>query len=221
MSVHDLRNRRHVYDSAQLADGHTTDPMDLFAAWMDDAVDAQDAGRLYEAAAMTLATAAAMPDGSWQPRTRVVLLKLWDATGFTFFTNYESDKGHHLAANARASLHFHWPELHRQVRIDGTVAKVPADVSATYFAMRPRESQISAWASPQSRPVPSRDELEARQARLDEQFSGAEVPCPPHWGGYKVAPEIMEFWQGRPSRLHDRVSFTAVPGGWEPARLCP
>lgn len=221
MSVHDLRNRRINYDSYSLDDGRAADPFDLFADWMDDATDAQDAGKLFEAAAMTLATAHVLPDGSWQPRTRVVLLKGWDTAGFVFFTNYDSNKGRDLEENARACLHFHWPELHRQVRVDGAVRRTSTAVSEEYFAMRPRGSQVAAWASSQSSPVRSREELEARMTRAEERFEGQEVPCPPNWGGFVVVPQELEFWQGRPSRLHDRVVFTAVEGGWEAARLCP
>lgn len=221
MSVHDLRHRRIDYDATTLDDGRVDDPLGLFATWLDDATRAQDSGHLYEATTMTLATAHEMPDGTWQPATRIVLLKTWDTAGFVFFSNHDSAKGRDLTANPRAGLLFHWPELQRQVRIEGPVSRTSASVSADYFAMRPRGSQVSAWASRQSEPVSSRRELEEHHARMDEQFSGAEVPCPPNWGGYVVAPERMEFWQGRPSRLHDRLVFTSVAGGWDVSRLCP
>lgn len=221
MSINDLRGRRINYDAATLDDAHTTNPFDLFGAWLGDATAAQDAGQLYEATTMTVATARELPDGSWQPATRVVLLKLWDRDGFVFFTNYDSDKGSDIAANPRASLHLHWPELQRQVRIDGTVEKISPEMSAEYFAMRPRGSQTSAWASQQSAPVSSRAELEDRQTRATEKFEGQEVPCPPNWGGYRVTPERIEFWQGRPSRLHDRIAFTTSDGHWQATRLCP
>ncbi|MCC2592675.1 pyridoxamine 5'-phosphate oxidase [Tessaracoccus sp. OS52] len=221
MTVHDLRNRRLNYDSATLADGQASDPFELFARWMDDATHAQDAGSLFEATAMTLATAHPGPDGNWQPETRVVLLKAWDPTGFLFFTNYDSAKGREVDANPRGCLHFHWPELHRQVRIDGPVRRSSAAVSEEYFSMRPRGSQIGAWASRQSQPIASRQELEARVAEAEARFEGAEVPRPPFWGGLVVAPEKIEFWQGRPSRLHDRIQFTSVARGWESVRLAP
>lgn len=221
MSVHDLRNRRINYDSSTLDDGRAADPFELFADWMDEATDAQDAGKLFEAAAMTLATAHPTADGTWQPRNRVVLLKGWDTAGFMFFTNYDSAKGRDLDENARASLHFHWPELHRQVRIDGTVRRTSASVSEEYFAMRPRGSQVAAWASRQSSPIRSREELEGRVAEAERRFEGKEVPCPPNWGGLVVVPQEIEFWQGRTSRLHDRIVFTTVDGGWEVTRLCP
>lgn len=221
MSVHDLRNRRISYDSNTLDDGARSGPFELFGVWLDDATAAQDAGRLYEATAMTVSTAHPMPDGSWQPQTRVVLLKSWDSTGFVFFTNYDSAKGRELEDNPRACLHFHWPELHRQVRIDGRVRRVRQSVSEEYFAMRPRGSQIGAWASTQSATIGSRAELEARVAEAEARFEGTAVPCPPNWGGIVVVPERIEFWQGRPSRLHDRLVFTAVEKGWDSARLCP
>jgi pyridoxamine 5'-phosphate oxidase len=167
--------------------------------------------------AMILATV----DQNGQPSTRTVLLKSVDARGFIFFTNYDSRKGRELALNPKAALTFFWPELERQVCLAGTVTKLPVAESAAYFKSRPHGSQIGAWASNQSEPVPDRALLEAKWRELEQKFPG-DVPLPPHWGGYILAPERMEFWQGRPSRLHDRFSYTRQPDGtWKIERLSP
>jgi pyridoxamine 5'-phosphate oxidase len=167
--------------------------------------------------AMTLATAGR--DG--KPSTRTVLLKSVDERGFVFFTNYDSRKGRELAENPRAALTFFWPDLERQVCVAGTVAKLPVAESDHYFRTRPRGSRIGAWASNQSEPVPDRAFLEAKWRELEKKFPG-DVPLPPNWGGYVLAPERIEFWQGRPSRLHDRFSYSRqADGAWKLERLAP
>jgi pyridoxamine 5'-phosphate oxidase len=166
---------------------------------------------------MTLATV----DGDGRPSTRTVLLKTVDARGFIFFTNYDSRKGRELAENPDAALTFFWPDLERQVCVAGTVTKLPAAESENYFKTRPRGSRIGAWASKQSEPVPNRAFLEAKWHELEKKFPG-EVPLPPNWGGYILKPERIEFWQGRPSRLHDRFSYSRqADGTWKIERLSP
>jgi pyridoxamine 5'-phosphate oxidase len=188
------------------------DPMKQFGLWMVEAIHAQ----VPEPSAMTLATVGA----NGKPTTRIVLLKGVDPRGFVFFTNYESRKGRELAANPVASLTFFWKELERQVRIDGTVEKVSAEESDAYYQTRPLGSRIGAWASPQSRPIESRAWLEQRWTTLSVEH-GQAPKRPPHWGGYRVMPEEMEFWQGRMSRLHDRIFFTRTGSDWKISRLAP
>lgn len=189
------------------------DPLALAQRWF---ADAQAAG-IEQADAMTLATATA--DG--RPSARAVLLKGIDARGFAFFTNYESRKGRELEANARAALVLLWIPLQRQLRVTGTVERLTAEESDAYFATRPRGSQLGAWASEQSRPLPDRSALEQRWAALDERW-GEVIPRPQHWGGFRVEPEEIEVWQGRANRLHDRFAYTRAPGGeWERVRLQP
>ncbi len=187
-------------------------PMEQFALWMQAAVDAE----LPEPNAMMLATVGL--DGT--PSARMVLLRGFDAGGFRFFTNYESVKGCELAANERAALVFYWPELERQVRVTGSVEKLPREESAAYFATRPRGHQLGAWASRQSEVVGSREELEAAMRQAGERFPD-HVPLPPHWGGYRVMPETVEFWQGRPDRLHDRIRYRRQGSAWVRERLAP
>jgi pyridoxamine 5'-phosphate oxidase len=183
--------------------------LDQFATWFADAVEAG----LPEPNAMLLATASA--DG--RPSARTVLLKGYDARGFQFYTNYESRKGRDLAGNPRATLVFPWYHLHRQVIVSGAVAKVSREETEEYFAVRPRGAQLGAWASPQSAVIDSRAELEGRWAAAGERFGDGPVEAPPHWGGYLVAPDEVEFWQGRASRLHDRLRFR----GGKVERLAP
>jgi pyridoxamine 5'-phosphate oxidase len=191
------------------------DPIRQFGAWFDEAV----AAHLIEPNAMALATAT--PDG--RPSVRMVLLKGVDETGFVFYTNYESRKGLELAANPRAALDFFWVELERQVRIEGWVERVAPEQSDAYFASRPRGSQLGAAASHQSTVLPSRKPLEQRLAELEAEYAGVEaIPRPEYWGGYRVVPEVMEFWQGRPNRLHDRLRYTRrANGSWSIDRLSP
>jgi len=190
------------------------DPIALAQRWF---ADAQAAG-VEQHDAMTLATAT--PDG--RPSARAVLLKGIDARGFAFFTNYESRKARELEANPHAALVLLWIPLQRQVRVTGSVARLSEEESDAYFGTRPRGSQLGAWASQQSRPLPDRAELESRWAALDERYGGGAVPRPPHWGGYRVDPREIEVWQGRANRLHDRFAYTRAPdGGWRRERLQP
>jgi pyridoxamine 5'-phosphate oxidase len=190
------------------------DPLRQFAAWYEAAI----AAGVLRPDAMALATVT--PDG--EPANRLVLLKGVDGEGFVFFTDNDSDKGRDLAARPRAALLFYWPNLHRQVRVVGTTSPVSAGESDTYFASRPRGSQLSAWASRQSQFVESRAVLERRMEQLDAQYEGRAVPRPPYWGGYRLAPDTVEFWQGRPDRLHDRLRYSRQPdGSWLVERLGP
>jgi pyridoxamine 5'-phosphate oxidase len=192
--------------------GH--DPFAFFERWY---AEAQQAGMI-EPAAMALATAT--PAG--EPSLRIVLLRSFDRQGFVFFTNYLSRKGSELAANPRAALAFYWAELERQVRIEGQVSKVTAAESDAYFLSRPVGHRIGALASPQSQVIADRDTLERRTAELTEQYSHHQVPRPSHWGGYRVTPHTIEFWQGRANRLHDRLRFRQVSdGSWLRERLAP
>lgn len=209
MSIADIRQQ--YRKGVLLENAIASNPFDQFSSWFNDALKAE----VIEPNAMTLAT---VQNG--QPSARIVLLKGFDARGPVFFTNYESDKGQQLHASPRAALLFFWPELERQVRFEGIVEKVPAAESDEYFHSRPLESRIGAWASPQSRPI-SRDALEQRVADLTAKL-GSEPARPEHWGGYRLTPHRVEFWQGRPSRLHDRLCFTQQPDGqWALQRLAP
>jgi len=187
--------------------------LDQFATWFADAVEAG----LPEPNAMLLATASA----EGRPSARTVLLKGYDQRGFTFFTNYDSRKGQDLAGNPRATLVFPWYHLHRQVIVSGTVARVPREETEEYFAVRPRGAQLGAWASPQSTVIETRAELEDRLAEAGSRFGDGPIEPPPHWGGFRVAPEEVEFWQGRASRLHDRLRFVTTEAGTRVERLAP
>lgn len=189
------------------------DPFRQFGQWFDEAVVAA----LPEPSAMTLATV----DADGRPSARVVLLKGMDERGLAFYTNQDSRKGHELAHRPLAALLFFWPQLERQVRIEGSVEGVDALVADAYFASRPHASKLSAWASPQSELMPDRATLEARFTEIAVRFPGNDVPRPPHWGGYRVVPAMFEFWQGRRSRLHDRVVYHRDSAGWRIGRLAP
>jgi pyridoxamine 5'-phosphate oxidase len=188
------------------------DPLKQFGVWMVEAIHAQ----VPEPTAMSLATVSA----TGRPSARIVLLKGLDPRGFVFFTNYDSRKGKDLAAHPAGGLAFLWKELERQVRIEGSVEKVSAKESEAYYATRPLGSRIGAWASPQSEAIESRAWLEKRWEALGKQY-GENPPLPPHWGGYRVIPDYLEFWQGRRSRLHDRIAYTRAGDGWKIARLAP
>jgi len=187
-------------------------PLPLFQLWFDQAVKAE----CPEPNSMTLATA----DKAGNPSARIVLLKGADENGFTFFTNYESQKGKELADRPQAALLFHWHELERQVRIKGTVERVSPEESDQYFHSRPPASRIGAWASPQSAAIPNREFLEEAEQRFQSEFGDAP-PRPEHWGGYRLRPTEIEFWQGRPSRLHDRIHYKLDSGHWKISRLAP
>ena len=185
----------------------------MFRRWLGDAVDAP----LHEPNAMVVSTVSA----SGQPTARMVLLKAVDERGFVFYTNYGSRKAAEISANPRASLLFPWHDLQRQVRVDGVAEKVSREESAAYFASRPRESQLGAWASPQSSDVASREELDTLLAQAEERFAGQDVPLPDDWGGFRVVPESVELWQGRKGRMHDRLVYRRTGAGWVTARLAP
>jgi pyridoxamine 5'-phosphate oxidase len=209
----DLESRRVEYTHASMdAADLDPDPVRQFLTWL---AEAGEAG-IREPNAMTLATAAA----TGEPSARIVLLRGVDAGGFTWYTNRESRKGRDLAENPRAALVFHWAALERQVRVVGSVDRIPDDASARYFGDRPRKSQLAAWASPQGQPIAGREVLEEAHRRLEEAFPG-DVPLPPFWGGYCLTPTMLEFWQGRRSRLHDRIAYLRINGGWRIERLAP
>ena len=191
-----------------------SDPLVTLGHWIEDAVDASQ----IEPNAMALATA----DAAGRPSLRVVLLKGLDANGLTFYTNHGSRKAREIAANPFAAATFWWDRLQRQVRVEGPVTRLSEQESAAYFGSRPHGSRLGAWASQQSETIEDRDELEARVARLRDRYpEGSEIPKPPFWGGYRIAPARLEFWQGREDRLHDRFEFTAGPAGWAVRRLSP
>ncbi len=210
----DTSHLREDYRKGELVEGSVPpDPLPLFRDWLSAAIDAG----LPEPNAMTLATATA--DGV--PGARIVLLRTADESGFTFYTNYTSRKSVELAANPRASLLFYWAALERQVRVEGAVERIAAAESDAYFASRPYDSRIGAWASPQSTVIENRILLEQRVVELSRTYP-EQVPRPPHWGGYRLSATSVEFWQGRPSRLHDRLRYQRQPGGaWACCRLAP
>ena len=184
-----------------------------FEKWFAEAVEAE----VLEVNAMTVATVG--PEGF--PATRIVLLREFDATGYAFYTNYNSWKGSEMAHSNKVEMHFFWPEIERQIRIRGTVTRCSAEKSDAYFASRPRGSQIGAWASEQSATIEGRHTIEDAVKHYTEKFEGKDVPRPPHWGGYIVTPLRYVFWQGRDSRLHDRICYTPTDSGWEMNRLAP
>ncbi|MEI6525526.1 MAG: pyridoxamine 5'-phosphate oxidase [Planctomycetota bacterium] len=214
MTIHHLR--RDYRFGSLTRDQMPEDPIALFRTWFDE-LRSMDLPEWFEPNAMSLATA--KPERG--AACRIVLLKEFDDRGFTFFTNYLSSKGEQIAADNRVALGFFWPILERQIRIEGFATKVDPSLSEKYFRSRPRSSQLSANASPQSQIIQDESTLTQLVEDLDAKLQGAEVPCPEHWGGYRVSPELIEFWQGRPSRLHDRFRYLRRPGGWQVDRLGP
>jgi pyridoxamine 5'-phosphate oxidase len=210
----DIAHLRKNYERAELDETAAASvPLQQFERWLHEAIEA----KLPEPTAMTLATVGA----DHRPSTRIVLLKGSDARGFVFYTNYQSRKGHELAGNPHAALQFHWTELERVVRIEGRVEKTGDDESDAYFRTRPLDSRIGAWASPQSQVIASRAVLVAEAAKYGARFM-LDPPRPPHWGGYRLVPDRFEFWQGRRSRLHDRLRYVLQPDGrWSRERLAP
>ncbi len=210
----DIESRRNEYDSHGLDLGDLdADPIVQFERWYEDAVAAE----LYEPNAMLLSTVSE----AGEPSSRYVLLRGADSSGFSFFSHLHSPKGVDLAANPRAALAFGWLPLHRQIRVTGTAEPLPDAANDAYFASRPRGSQVGAWASGQSQVLADRAALEAEVAEAERRFAGADVPRPPGWGGWVVVPETLEFWQGRRSRLHDRLRYRRAPDGWLIERLAP
>jgi pyridoxamine 5'-phosphate oxidase len=210
----ELAALRREYGDAGLDDPDLApDPIAMFRHWMHDTVVAG----LHEPNAMVVATVS--PEG--RPSARMVLLKGVDDRGFVFYTNYDSRKGRDLGATPVVSLLFPWHDLQRQVRVEGTATRVADEESRAYFASRPRASQLGAWASPQSEEVASRGELQAAYDTAEARFAGQDVPLPPHWGGFRVRPDLVEFWQGRRGRMHDRLVYRRVADAWTTARLAP
>jgi pyridoxamine 5'-phosphate oxidase len=215
--MQDLYGERTEYKSQHLLESTApADPFVLFDTWLADAFIAKERGVLPEPTAMVIATC--VDD---QPSTRTVLLKNVSDQGFTFFTNYNSRKGSELSRNRNVALLFGWYPLHRQVRAEGSAELVPRAESEAYFATRPRESQLGAWASEQSSTVASLDELTRAYAVVERRFRSVTVPCPEHWGGYRVTPTMIEFWQGQPSRMHDRLLYRRDGLTWNLSRLAP
>jgi pyridoxamine 5'-phosphate oxidase len=211
MNIADLRKS---YERAELSETEShSDPLQQFDQWLNEAIK----GEVPEPNAMTLATVAS----NLRPSTRVVLIKGYDERGIVWYTNYESQKGQELAGNPFAALQFHWVEMERVVRIEGQVEKISPEESDAYFHSRPLDSRLGAWASPQSQVISGRSVLVANAAKYGAQFM-LQPPRPPHWGGYRLKPELWQFWQGRKSRLHDRLRYTLQsPGNWLRERLAP
>lgn len=213
LNLHDLR-REYAAHTLDVSDVHS-DPIQQFKHWFEEALDSE----VLEPNAMVLSTV--KPDN--RPSARVVLLKGFDEKGFVFFTNYNSNKGQQLSSKPQACLVFSWLELQRQIKIEGRVERIAPEDSTRYFQSRPRGSQIGAWASPQSKVIENRTILEQREKEIAQQFKDQEaIPRPEHWGGYLVRPKLIEFWQGRPSRLHDRIQYSEDGNGaWKIERLAP
>ena len=211
LNIADIRKDYSLAALTEETAGH--DPLSYFRQWFTEAEQAQ----ITEINAMTLATT----DAQHRPHARIVLLKGLDDKGFVFYTNYDSAKGLEIQANPQVALVFFWKELERQVRIEGRIEKVSPAESDTYFHSRPAGSQIGAWASPQSTPITDRDILDVNYNRYEKEFSAIEIPRPAHWGGYRVIPDHVEFWQGRSSRMHDRILFSLTNGSWQRSRLAP
>ncbi len=211
----DLSNYRRSYEKGELVEGNLPEtPIELFAQWFEHTEEAAGTG---EVNTMTLSTLG--QDGF--VHARVVLLKHFSSGGFTFFTNYDSQKGRDIVHSPRVCLSFFWPTVERQVIITGMAAKVDAAESDEYFATRPRGSQLGAWASHQSEQISSREQLEKKLRELETDFADKDIPRPAHWGGYIVEPHTIEFWQGRPNRLHDRIRYERSGEKWETSRLSP
>ncbi|GAA3962376.1 pyridoxamine 5'-phosphate oxidase [Hymenobacter antarcticus] len=211
-----LADLRKTYAQRTLSEADVLpDAVQQFRQWLDEAIAAQ----LDEPTALTLSTVSA----AGQPSSRVVLLKgLPEDAGFLFYTNYDSRKGQELAGQPLGALNFFWPGLERQVRVEGRIERAPETLSTEYFQSRPRSSQLGAWASPQSQVIGSREELEARETRMEEEFRAQNpLPRPENWGGYILRPHRVEFWQGRPSRLHDRIVYELEGNSWKRSRLAP
>jgi len=214
MTKVDIAKLRREYSLKSLNESEvSSDPIAQFEFWLNEAIDSQ----LPEPNAMTLATSTF----EGKPSARVVLLKQFNAEGFSFFTNYDSRKGKNLLQNPYATLVFFWPELERQVRIEGKVAKTSDSESDKYFRTRPEKSKIGAWASPQSNVIPSRRYLENLMSDFDEEFHNKSIARPKNWGGYILKPTLFEFWQGRPNRLHDRIQYSFINEKWVIERLAP
>lgn len=210
----DLHSIRRDYQFEDLLEGQAgNDPFALFDIWLEKAIEACPD----DPTAMTLSTV----DKEGWPHSRIVLLKQRNKSGFSFFTNYDSEKAQQLAQNNKASMTFFWPALSRQIRIEGTIEKVAREVSETYFANRPRGSQLAARTSQQSAVIASRDVLQKAFDDEEQAFNGQEITCPENWGGYVLKPTFIEFWQGRPSRLHDRICYTLVDSNWVRTRKAP
>ncbi|MET0334734.1 MAG: pyridoxamine 5'-phosphate oxidase [Rhizobacter sp.] len=213
MSTQNIADLRKSYERAELDESASrSDPLEQFGLWLQQALDAQ----VPEPNAMTLATVGV----SGRPSTRIVLIKGFDARGITWYTNYESRKGHELAEHPQAALQFHWVELERVVRVEGRVEKTSEQESDTYYASRPLDSRLGAWASPQSQVISSRAVLVANAAKAAARYA-LSPPRPPHWGGYRLVPDTWEFWQGRKSRLHDRLRYRLDGQAWVRERLAP
>lgn len=209
-----IRKLRSDYSQMELNEAHVNkDPFIQFETWLKEALEAE----IIEPHAVTLSTASK----AGKPASRIVLLREVNSKGFIFYTNYNSEKGKQIAENNNAALNFFWPQIERQVCIEGTLEKVSTTVSDSYFQSRPRESKIGAWVSEQSSIIKNRDILEEKFIQLSAKYPGEEVPRPPHWGGYLLKPTAIEFWQGRPSRLHDRIQYVLSGNSWLIQRLSP